>query len=615
MITLTKEMAVDSESYDPDLPTKGPGFLTRDSYPIGISLVNSLGEKCYLPIAHQTEGNLDSSIVKSYVQNLVSDPNRVLCFANAMYDLEALDNIGIEVKAQIYDIQVNEALIDENAFAYSLDAIANRYALGGKHKASMEEYMLSKGMSIKHKPDYTRLRELPPNVVGPYAEIDAVLTLKIYELQKKHIKEQNLEQVSKLESKLAPLLWRMRKKGIRVDTKKAEEINYRMMIAGYDLLKATGLDIDPWSSAQVGEYIRKTYSLEPPRSAKKGVDSITNEWLFSLGKPDMKALAEYRQSDKIRRDFVEGLILEQSHKGRVHPRWFATRGSGFMSDNDVNGTRSGRIACTDPNLAQIPARHEIYGPLVRGLFLPEQDEQWIKLDYSSQEPRITAHYAYIMGLDGARELHNAYHKDPKLDSHQYVTDQVNKVRNKPIERKQGKTINLGIVYGMGLGKLARSLGLSDNEAKEILDSYHQGVPFVKQLLKRCSSIANERGYVKTILGRRRHFEEWENGEFGAEWSPPTNKEQALRLYDSIKRANTYKALNSIVQGTAAEQIKTAMVNLDDEGITPLVTVYDELGISGNEGTATLAKEMMEEAIKFTVPHVVDYHIGPTWSAK
>jgi DNA polymerase I-like protein with 3'-5' exonuclease and polymerase domains len=608
-----KLFALDTETKDDNLTTLGPGFITRDSYPIGISIATDTGVDAYYPIAHET-GNVEFDII-GCITELVSRPDVEMVGANTRYDLEALWKIGIRPTCKISDIQVCEALLDENQQSFSLAKIAERRKVGKKRTSLIEEELVKQGYIHRGKPDWSKLYKLHPNIVGPYAVSDARLTLDIYLIQLKLLEEEGLRVVADLESELIPILFNMRLKGVAVDINKADEINSTLGIELEDKLLSIIHEtepVDPFSSNSLGKWV-KTMGLVPPKTAKDN-DSISNEWLSASNNPHLKAMADYRQGEKIRRDFIEGMLLNNSHRGLLHPQWFSTRGSSFMSGDDSNGTRSGRIACTDPNLTQIPRRNPTYGPLVRQCFISRKGG-WIKADYETQEPRITVHYAALMGLPGAAEMQQGYIDNPRFDLHQAVTDMINEVREEAIERGTGKTINLSLVYGMGLKKLAARLGISVQQCKTLLEAYHGAVPFVKLILAKCGEIAADRGYVRTILGRRRRFVEWENASYGAAWSPPEkNKTLALAKWGKIRRANTYKALNSIVQGSAAEQTKKSIVALYKAGLMPLMQIYDELNFESDDADrdVPIVKDLMENTLPFNVPTLVDIKVGTHW---
>jgi DNA polymerase I-like protein with 3'-5' exonuclease and polymerase domains len=606
-------MVIDTETYDPDLKTKGPGFITRGSYPIGISIATDTGICEYYPIAHKTD-NVEFNIV-GFLQEQLQRPDLIIVGANTKYDLESLWKAGIVPTCHIDDIQVTEALIDENQTSYSLSSIAKRRKLGDKSNAEMEKWMIEHGMIAKGQADYSRLRDCPPWVVGPYAKDDARLTLSIWQQQQADIVRDEIQQVAALESRLIPVLFKMRLRGVRIDYAKAEELNVNLGLQLEDQFRAIdgASKVDPFSSKSLSDWV-KARGFTPPETVK-GNDSVSNDWLLASGDEALVQMAKYRQGEKIRRDFIQSMILEGSYNGRLHPNWFQTRGSSFMSGDDVNGTRSGRIACTDPNLTQIPSRHPTYGPMVRGLFIPEDGERWLKTDYQAQEIRIGVHYANKLNLSGAAKIAQAYRDNPMLDYHEMVKEMVNAILSSPITRNTAKTTNLSLAYGMGKRKLAGRLGFTTSETEQFLNVYHREIPFVKEALDTAMRIANDRGYVKTIMGRRRHFSDWENANWGSAWERPIkDKQTALLTWGKIKRAGTYKAWNSIIQGTAAEQTKNSIVNMADEGIYPLMQVYDELDFSvSHVAEAYRVRQIMEHAIQMTVPVVAEMWTASDWS--
>jgi DNA polymerase-1 len=460
------------------------------------------------------------------------------------------------------------------------------------------------------------MREVPPDIITPYAIQDARLTLKDYQYQQPIIMKKNLSRVAQLECDLIPVTWAMRLEGVPVDLDKAEQVNIRMKAEGDAYLsevRQTHPYFEPTAARSLEKYVN-SFGVFPPRTPTDE-PSITNEWLMGSDHPEFHALAAYRVAEKIRRDFVEAVVLEMSFKGKIHPSWASTRGSDYS--DDVGGTRTGRLACELPNLAQIPKRHKVLGPLMRSMFVPRPGECWHKADYASQEPRISLHYAVKYGLPGAEEIAQRYYADRKVDYHQMVTDLVNNVSSRvQIDRDQGKTINLGLIYGLGKDKLAFKLLMTRPAVEMLLRIYHRAIPFVKPLQVKTRNFAEKYGYITTELGRRRRFELWEKAGFGPR-TKPLPKAEAIAEYQYIRRAMTYKALNACVQGTAAEQCKTAMVQLHREGLTPLVTLYDELdhSIPPDPKISQRICEVMEQALPLKIPHLADAKMGKDWSCK
>jgi DNA polymerase I-like protein with 3'-5' exonuclease and polymerase domains len=294
-------------------------------------------------------------------------------------------------------------------------------------------------------------------------------------------------------------------------------------------------------------------------------------------------------------------LLKHEQDGRIH-------GEINQLKSDQGGTITGRLSMSNPNLQQIPARNENIGPMIRSLFIPEGNHMWGSFDYSQQEPRLVVHFAALThgGLSGADEFVHSYQDKTDTDFHQIAAEMAG------IDRKTAKTMNLGLFYGMGQKKLGSELGLGEDDTKELFEKYHARVPFVKQLMSLASKSANDNGQVRTILGRICHFDLYEPTKWGVH--KPLPRDEAVRKYGSnLKRAFTYKALNKLIQGSAADQTKKAMVEVYKAGITPHIQVHDELNCSCEDmEQVKQIKEIMENCIELEVPSKVDPKIGESW---
>ena len=311
----------------------------------------------------------------------------------------------------------------------------------------------------------------------------------------------------------------------------------------------------------------------------------------------MKLIARAREINKAHTTFID-TILKHEHKGRIYAEINQLR-------SDQGGTVTGRFSYANPNLQQIPARNKELGPAIRSLFIPEEGCTWGVFDYSQQEPRLVVHYAALQNLYGVDEVLDAYNEGD-ADFHTIVADMAE------IPRSQAKTINLGLFYGMGKNKLQAELGVSKDKAEDLFKQYHNKVPFVKKLMDNVMQRAQNRGQIRTLLGRLCRFHLWEPNQFGIHKALP--HEAALAEHGpGIKRAYTYKALNRLIQGSAADMTKKAMIELHKEGITPHIQVHDELDISViNQLEAAKIKDIMENAVDLEVPNKVDYESGPNW---
>jgi DNA polymerase I-like protein with 3'-5' exonuclease and polymerase domains len=592
-LSSASRIAVDLETKDPNLRVSGPGWATGDGHVTGIAIATD-GWSGYLPIRHEGGGNLDAGFVFRWLNKSLST-NCDKIFHNALYDVGWLRREGITLNGKIQDTVIAAPLIDENRRQYSLNSLGLDYCKEVKDETLLTEAAKSYGVDPK-----AEMYKLPAKFVGEYAEQDAVLTLKLWDKLKKLLETQKLEPIYELESSLIPLLVEMRWRGVRVDVNKAEETVAKLKQQEKDCIKQIkykyGVDVDVWASASVAKAFDKA-GLTYPRTQKTNAPSFTGKWLEGLDHGLPKLVVEARKLQKIRSAFIENMILEHSHNGRIHGQMHPLRG-------DSGGTVSGRFSYSTPNLQQVPARDPILGPLVRGLFLPEEDHVWGAYDYSQQEPRLTVHYASKMNLPGSDEAVSAYRHDD-ADFHQIVADMAG------IARKDAKVINLSLSYGMGKNKLIQALGINELEAEALFNNYHSKVPFIKELTLSCSRRAENVGEITTLLGRKCRFDMYEARN---EKTQPLPMDKAIEEYgQNIRRAFTYRAFNRLIQGSAADMTKQAMLDLWKEGIVPHIQVHDELDISvKNKEESRKIVEIMETCVDLNVPSKVDAEIGDTW---
>jgi DNA polymerase I-like protein with 3'-5' exonuclease and polymerase domains len=396
----------------------------------------------------------------------------------------------------------------------------------------------------------------------------------------------------------------MKWKGVRIDLEKAHKIKKDIKREEKKLLKELkdeiGFDIEVFAPTSVAKAFDKKkikYNKTP-----SGLPSFDKNFLASLNDPFSQKIVQARELYKARSTFIDSL-LKHEHNGRIH-------GEINQLKSDQGGTITGRLSMSNPNLQQIPSRNEKIGPLIRQLFIPEEGCTWGSFDYSQQEPRLVVHFAALThgGLDGANEFVDAYNNDPETDFHQIAGDMAG------IERKTAKTMNLGLFYGMGQKKLGSQLGLGEEDTKELFTTYHARVPFVKQLMSLAMKTANDNGQVRTILGRICHFDLWEPTKWGVHKALP--REDAVRKYgSSLKRGFIYKALNKLIQGSAADQTKKAMIEVHKAGIIPHIQVHDELNFSiTGELMRDEIKNIMENCVQLEVPSKVDAKEGKSWGA-
>jgi len=591
-----KEIAIDLETKDPNIKTKGAGWATFDGHIVGFA-VAAFDQQWYFPIHHDAGGNMDSAITTAWMQEVLKTPATKI-FHNASYDVGWLLVNGFEINGPIVDTMIAAALINENRFSFSLNACAKDYLGEIKNETFLNEKAKEWGIDAK-----ADLWKLPAGYVGFYAEQDAALTLKLWQRFKTEISKQSLNDVWDMEMELLPILIETRRKGIRVDEEKAVSLKKEFKEKEYQVLKKikdeTTMKPDIWAARSVAQVFDRI-GVEYPRTPKTGEPSFTQNWLVNCSNPIAQLIREAREINKFHSTFIDS-IQRFVHKGRIHSEINQLR-------SDQGGTVSGRLSYSNPNLQQIPARNKEFGDKIRSLFLPEEGKQWGSFDYSQQEPRLVAHYAASVNenFTGADEFIEAY-KNEAADFHQIVADMAG------ISRTQAKTINLGLFYGMGKAKLGRELGISKDNAENLLNKYHSRVPFVKKLAEAVTGSASKYGFIRTIRGRKCRFDMWEPATFGM--NKAMQYEEAKAIYgNNIRRAFTYKALNRLIQGSAADQTKQAMINCYKQGYKPLLQIHDELCFSINsEEDINGVKEVMENAIEnLKVPFKVDVALGRSW---
>jgi DNA polymerase I-like protein with 3'-5' exonuclease and polymerase domains len=585
------EIAIDLETKDPGLKDMGSGSVTGRARIVGVALAVE-GWSAYYPIAHEGGGNMDEKKVLDYFRTILNYPSTKI-FHNAMYDVCFIRAAGLKINGQIVDTMIAGSLVNENRFRYDLGSMGRDYVGKGKNEAVLQETAKEWGIDPK-----SEMYKLPAMYVGEYAEQDAKLTLDLWQEMKKQIEMEDVSSIFELETELFPCLVDMRFLGVRVDIEGAHKLKEKLVAEEKECLlkvkKETGVDTQIWAARSIEKVFQKL-SLPYDRTKKSDSPSFTKNFLQNHEHPVVKQIARAREINKSHTTFID-TIIKHSHKGRIHAEINQLR-------SDQGGTVTGRFSYSNPNLQQIPARNKELGPMIRSLFIPEEGHKWGCFDYSQQEPRLVTHYASLDNLYGVEEVMDAY-QEGEADFHQIVAEMAD------IPRTQAKTINLGLFYGMGKNKLMAELGINEDKAKDLFRTYHDKVPFVKMLMESVSRRAQDIGKVRTLLGRRCRFDLWEPNQFGIHKALP--HDAALAEHGpGIKRAYTYKALNRLIQGSAADMTKKAMVELHKEGITPHIQVHDELDISVSNN-ADKIKKIMEEAVTLEVPNKVDYESGLNW---
>jgi len=611
-------LAVDLETCDPNLITHGAGWATGKGYITGFALATKDWEG-YYPIAHD-EGNYDKDKVISWIKKTLSYPMPKI-FHNASYDVGWLRHAGITVNGTVHDTMISSALIDENRFSFTLNSLAKDRLGQTKNEDVLVDFAKSKGIDPK-----AEMYKVPAMYVGKYAEMDARLTYDLFFYNKKEIETklpdeetgQDLTKIYDLECRLQPCLIDMRAVGVRVDLESAANAKAELLSqekqALFEIKKLSNIDVDIWAAVSVAKAF-DAVGVKYEQTAT-GKPSFTKNFLKMNGSPLAKLIVQARETNKAHTTFIDS-ILKYQHKGRIHSEIHQMR-----SDN--GGTVTGRFSYSKPNLQQIPARNPDIKNKIRSLFIPEEGTQWGSFDYSQQEPRLVVHFAEkVNEVEGCtynskrptmatKEFIMGYRKGD-ADFHDMVSDMAG------IERKIAKTINLGLFYGMGKAKLTEELGINQATAESLIDDYNQKVPFVKQLSTYAMNIMDQNGFVTTIGGRRCRSFGFVSKKWGAKGFFKTEKEAEAEWGKyNYKKAYTYKALNKLIQGSAADQTKQAMVDLyEQDGIIPHIQVHDELNISidSEEQAKMIAKKMEDCRPNGTVLHVpskVEYILAENW---
>lgn len=613
------------KSLDFMLLPEDQGFIT------GVSIATK-DQAWYMPIAH-ADNNVDMIKFREFMHQLI-ESEVSLVGANFIYDLQWLYAYGFKFKAPVMDVQIAESLIDENKFKYSLDSLAEKYF--DLHKVDeIADWAQVLGIDVKYTKDGNispatkkkvmgSMPNLTGNQVAKYAAIDAWLTLQVFNKQTEVLNKEGLVDIFQLETDITPIVLEMTMHGVKIDIERAEKYNIEMKKKEEELLrelyKSAGTEtLEPWSAQSLKDtldYLNIDYKL----TAKSGAPSLTDDFLSKSDNTFLKTLHSYRKINKSRRDFLEGTLLDE----HTHVKWYnpdgtvkevRIHGQFHQNKKDDSGTVTGRFSSSNPNLQQQPSRDAEWKKIIRSCYVPDDGYEWIRYDYSQQELRVLLHYAVTNNKPGADKIAEEIRKNPGMDYHQLTADMAG------ITRRKAKDINFGINYGMGKAKLAANLGLNMDDASKLMALYDEKVPYARKLYYDVMNAANKRGFIKTLLGRKRHFDLWEPVKEKQDWEngtfyTPYPIERAREEYPNrrLQRAMTYKALNALIQGGSADMTKIGMLVVWQKyGVAPGLQVHDELDfVSLPSEYKDDVKQLMEHCIDLAVPIVADMEIGPSW---
>lgn len=630
-----KTIAVDVETRDPFIGEGlGPG-VRRGSYIVGLSLGIDQGPRYYFPIRHEPGGNMDPELVMRWARDNFNAFRGRVVGANIGYDLDFLAEEGVTFAqaAGFDDVILAEPLLDEHKRGhYNLDDISKEHLGVGKDQGHLAALALSFGWKTKNEIK-SNLWRLHGHDAGEYGEADADRPLRILPVQRAKLEADEQWQCYELERRLIPMFVAMRRRGVPVSYERAEHADRVLTreIQKWDaqVKRLAGPKAEFNAADSLAPALRER-GIHPGMTGGgvrlKPKPQINKEFLEkNQGDELVDAIAAARRVFTLKNTFIDGHVGTHAIDGRIHCTFKQTL-------SDTGGTVGARLASSDPNMQNIPARESEWDDmidmggadvvkLIRGIFVPEQGERWQSNDYSQIEYRLLVHFAVGAGAEEARQK---YRDDPKTDFHKFCATLLGVDPEDKVRRKRVKNTNFAKGYGAQYRKLATTFNCSEEEAREFVEEYDREIPFSKATLEAAARWVQKRGYVETILKRKQRF---------PFWVPARNKyEMGLRREAAEKkwpgqflvRAKDYVGLNRKLQSSAGEIIKVAMANAWESGVCapdalgPLyLQVHDELNSSvprtkrGDEAGRELVR-LMGEAVQLKVPVVAEMERGLSW---
>jgi DNA polymerase-1 len=627
-------IALDRETMDPGLNSgKGPSWMHDEGRITGISVAWRPHKRApiqgvYLPTGHPDSDCFDPAQVAQWERDHQKAGIRFV-MQNAAYDIGfGVSRWGLGIPTKIDDTSAMAYMVDEQMLNYGLDALCKWRGLPGKNEKVLREAATAYGLDPKQE-----MYKLPARYVGTYAEQDAMATLMLAENLGPLIDAQGLRDAYQLEMDLVPVVHQMMRRGMRIDPNVTDQL--------YDKFKMQSLTALADLSTKLGQTvgmddIRQTKWLEKAHDACKisyprtatGAGSFKKEWMRDHQHWLPKLIQRAKAREDAAEKFVKSYIVDHVHNGRLHASVHQYRAEVAGGDDDARGggTRTYRFSYSDPPLQQMPKRDDETAE-VRKAFLPEEGEQWLSADYSQQEYRLFVHYAGMRKLPKAAEAVQRYIDDPTTDFHQWVAEMTS------LDRKKAKDANFAKIYGAREKKFAAMIGKSIAEATAIMTQYDQQMPFANMLFQECERVAEERGYIKLLDGARVRFDwwfaGWRSNDNSSKWNGEEytadcrGEEAKRRVADEshpwyrkmLRRSRCYKALNGLIQGSAARQTKMAMRDCARAGFAPTLQIHDELGFSvKNKSSIKPITDLMCGAAKLMVPMQVSAKLGPNWGA-
>ncbi len=560
---------------------------------VGISLARRQGEGYYIPVGHAEGQQLPIEKVVRALKPIFADASLPKVAHNAKFDMAVLHDAGIDVRGLAYDTLLGAFLIEPGgqlglkrlaASVLHIEMTEIEELIGtGKKQLSMDQVAIAEAAS--------------------YAAADADITLRLMKAQEPQLKQLNLRKLfDEVDMPLVPVLLDMELTGVKIDAdflgQMSQRLDKRLKEIEREVYRSVGMEFNLNSPAQLGDMLFGKLQLKAPgeRKTSTGKVSVAADVLESMKgmHPAIDLILEQRQLSKLKGTYLDALPkLVNPKTGRVHTSFNQT------------GAVSGRIASQDPNLQNIPIRTEL-GREVRRAFLVEKGHVMIAADYSQVELRIAAHIAGDPGLRAAFAAGQDIHRATAAKVLNVPLDQVTSD-----QRSFAKRVNFGLLYGMGTRSLAEQAGISMSEAQKFVDAYFNGFPNIKKYIDDTKRKAKDIGYVETLLGRRRYF-------------PILKTETRDARTNVMQRTAEREAINHPIQGSAADILKMAMINIHRELIQRklkaklILQVHDELILEAPKAEADevkdLVRELMEHAFDLNPPLKVEVGVGLNWDA-
>lgn len=557
---------------------------------VGVSFAVEVGKAAYVPFGHDYLGapvQLTEAVVLGKLKPLLEDPTRLKVGQNLKYDRNVLLNHDIDLQGIAYDTMLESYVLNSTASRHDMDSLAKRYL--GVETTSFEDIA---GKGVKQ----LTFNQIELEQAAPYAAEDADITLRLHQtLWGKLEAVPGLCKVfSEIELPLLPVLARMELLGTTIDPKllhqQSQEIELRLAELERQAHELAGQEFNLSSPKQLGEILFTKLGLPIIKKTPKGAPSTAEEVLAELAETYElpRLLMEHRTLAKLKSTYTDKLpLMIKPQTGRVHTSYHQAVAA------------TGRLSSSDPNLQNIPVRNE-QGRRIRQAFIPSAGYKLVAADYSQIELRIMAHLSGDKGLLTAFAEGKDIHKATAAEVFGVALDAVTTDM-----RRSAKAINFGLIYGMSAFGLAKQLGIGRAEAQKYMDLYFERYPGVLEYMERTRQQAEAQGYVETLFGRRLYL--------------PDIKSRNAGLRKGAERA----AINAPMQGTAADIIKRAMINVDgwirgieDESIRMLMQVHDELVFEIREEKleeyTTIIKEKMSAAAELHVPLLVEAGTGDNW---